>query len=42
MQEPKKRRKYDAAFKAEVLKMVASGQAIPYVADALGISENLI
>ena len=36
------RRKYDADFKAEVLKMVANGQSVSYVSKALGISENLI
>jgi transposase len=36
------RRKYDAGFKAEVLKMVANGQSVAYVSQALGISENLI
>ena len=39
---PKARRKYDADFKTEVLKMLVSGQSAPYVAKALGISENLI
>ena len=44
---PKIRRKYDrtggpADFKAEVLKMLASGQTTAYVANALGVSENLI
>ena len=45
MEEKKKvilRRKYDAEFKAEVLKMVANGQAVAYVSKALGVSENLI
>lgn len=42
MHEKKKRRKYDAAFKSEVLRMVDSGQSVPYIAEALGISENLI
>ena len=42
MQEQKKRRKYDAAFKSEMLRMVESGQSVHYVAEALGISENLI
>ncbi|WP_373514443.1 transposase [Persicitalea sp.] len=42
MHEDKKRRKYDAAFKAEVLRMVESGQSVRYAAGALGISENLI
>ena len=40
-------RKYDrtgepADYKAEVLKMLASGQSAAYIAEALGISENLI
>ncbi|MFC5413195.1 transposase [Larkinella bovis] len=39
---PLKRRKYDATFKADVLKMIANGQSVPYVAQALGISEALI
>lgn len=38
----KTRRKYDADFKAEVLKMIDSGQTAAYVANALGVSENLI
>lgn len=33
-----KRRKYDASFKAEVLEMVANGQAASQVAQNLGIS----
>ncbi|MBD2705794.1 transposase [Spirosoma sp. BT702] len=37
-----KRRKYDATFKADVLKMIANGQTVAYVAQALGISEALI
>jgi len=36
------RRKYDAEFKAEILKMVANGQSVSYVSKALGVSENLI
>ena len=41
------RRKYNrtgepADFKAEILKMVANGQTVPYVSTALGVSENLI
>jgi len=36
------RRKYDTVFKAEVLKLVASGQTVAYVSQALGVSENLI
>jgi transposase len=45
MEEKKKvlrRRKYDADFKAEVLKMVASGQAVAYVSQVLGVRENII
>ena len=38
----KKRRKYDATFKAEVLAMVASGQQAREVARRLGIGESLI
>ncbi len=37
-----KRRKYDADFKAEVLKMVESGQTIPELSKNLGISESII
>lgn len=36
------RRKYDAEFKTEVLKMVGNGQSVAYVSQALGIRENLI
>ncbi|MVM33186.1 transposase [Spirosoma sp. HMF4905] len=39
---PVKRRKYDATFKADVLKMIANGQSVAYIAQALGISEALI
>ena len=39
---PEKRRKYDAAFKEEVLKMVFNGRPVPEVAQSLGIGENLI
>jgi transposase len=42
MQYVKKRRKYDADFKAEVLKMLANGQSVAYIAQSLGISEALI
>lgn len=38
----KSRRKYDSAFKADVLKMVESGRPIVEVAQALGVGENLI
>lgn len=39
---PKTRRKYDAEFKNEVVKMLANGQTASYISNALGISENLI
>ncbi|UFH57259.1 transposase [Spirosoma sp. KNUC1025] len=44
---PLKRRKYSptggpATFKDDVLKMIANGQSVPYLAQALGISEALI
>jgi transposase len=38
----KTRRKYDATFKAEVIKMVASGRSVSDVAQAMGIGENLV
>ena len=38
----KTRRKYDTEFKSEVLKMLSSGQTPAYIANALGISENII
>jgi len=37
-----KRCKYDAEFKAEVLKMVASGKPVTEISQALGIGENII
>ena len=37
-----KRRKYDACFKEEVLRMVAAGRPASEVAQSLGIGENLI
>lgn len=39
---PNTRRKYDAHFKNEVVKMLTNGQTAAYVSKALGISENLI
>lgn len=45
METPKKsklRRKYDADFKAQVLKMVANGQPVSQIAQALQIGEALI
>jgi len=38
----KKRRKYDADYKKEVLKMLASGQSAAGIAQLLGVGENLI
>ena len=38
----KTRRKYDADFKNEVIKMVASGRSVIEVSQALGIGENII
>src|SRR6185312_13643497 len=38
----KTRRKYDASFKEEVLKMVSSGRSVSEIAQALGIGENLV
>ena len=44
--DPKKskenRRRYDADFKNEVLKMVESGRSVPEIAQSLGIGSNLI
>lgn len=36
------RRKYDDSFKEDVLKMIMSGRPVSEIAEALGISENLI
>ena len=38
----KSRRKYDASFKQEVVKMIAAGRSVPDIAHSLGIGENLI
>jgi transposase len=38
----KKRCKYDEDYKAEVLKMIASGRAVAEGSQSLGIGENLI
>jgi transposase len=38
----KTRRKYDDSFKEDVLKMIMTGRAVSEIAEALGISENLI
>ncbi len=44
--DPKKpkenRRRYDADFKNEVLKMFESGRPVPEIAQSLGIGNNLI
>ena len=37
-----KRRKYDATFKEEAMKMVQNGRPVPEIAQSLGIRENLI
>ncbi|MHA4847819.1 transposase [Flavitalea antarctica] len=36
------RRKYDDAFKQDVLKMIESGRSVPDVANALGVTSSLI
>lgn len=36
------RRKYDAEFKKEVLKMIESGRSVPEVSESLGIGNNLV
>ncbi len=38
----KHRRKYDAEFKEEVIKMVINGRPVRDIAESLGISEALI
>jgi len=40
--EQRKRRKYDADFKKEVLTMVYHGRPVREISQSLGISENLI
>jgi transposase len=37
-----KRRRYDASFKEEVLRMIYNGRLVSEVAQSLGIGENLI
>lgn len=37
-----KRRHYDADYKAEVLRMITSGQSAAQIAKLLGVGENLI
>jgi len=36
------RRKYDAEFKKEVIKMIELGRSVPDIAQSLGIGTNLI
>ncbi len=36
------RRKYDAAFRKEVIKMVESGRKVPDIAQSLGIGTSLV
>jgi transposase len=36
------RRKYDAAFKQEVVKMISVGRSVHDIARSLGVGENLI
>lgn len=38
----KSRRKYDAEFKKEVIKMIEAGRSVPDVGEKLGIGTNLI
>ena len=38
----KKRRKYDADFKAQVLEMLASGQGAARISEKPGMGENLV
>jgi transposase len=38
----KSRRKYDASFRQEVVKMIAAGRSVPDIAHSLGIGENII
>ena len=39
---PKKRRSYDADFKANILKMNADGRSVSSLSESFGINENLI
>lgn len=38
----KKRRSYDATFKANVLRMNAEGRSVKSLSDSFGVNENLI
>jgi len=40
--ELKKRRSYDAAFKANILKMNADGRTVKSLSESFGVNENLI
>jgi transposase len=40
--QPKKRRRYDAEFKSNVLKMHKEGRSVPSLAASFGVNENLI
>lgn len=42
MNQKKQRRKYDAEFKAEVLKMLFNGQSARHISQKLDVGENLI
>jgi len=42
LQNKQTRRKYDSAFKEDVLKMISGGRAISEVAKALGINSSLV
>lgn len=37
-----RRRKYDADFKKEVLRMIESGRSVPDISQSLGVGSNLI
>lgn len=39
---PKKRRSYDASFKANILKMNADGRSVSSLSESFGVNENLI
>lgn len=39
---PKKRRKYDDAFKQQALQMMRLGQSVPSIALALGMGEGVL
>lgn len=38
----KNRRRYDAEFKANILRMIANGRSVSSVSQAMGISEGLL